>query len=203
MSKALWTVAGLATLVAVLAVIALLDVEPRARVATAGAACRELLTTTERTAARSPRLGRSSSRAGRAPVPFDARTGRIADRAVLTFPFGRSREPMVRRQAFAVPEDMRRNLVTIAAPFADLATTEGRPIPNVQVSGYITRRGPGRTVLAAVCVNPAAPQRVPAGTYTGTAKVGVGERLKTMNLTVRVGAGAGKDEATATPDGVG
>lgn len=155
--------------------------------------CRELLTVPERGVAQPRRNVRRQARsAERAPIPYDGVTGEEVGNATLRFSIADVRRPVMRRQAFALPRAMRAARVRVHAPWADLATADGRAIPNAQVAAYVSRRGPARTVLAAICVNPSSPTRLEPGTYDGTARVGVGKRLKTVKLSVDV-------EATPTP----
>lgn len=166
----------------------------------AGRVCRELLTVPERAVAQArPKVEKAARSPTRAPIPYDGATGEEVKDATLRFSIADARRPVMRRQAFAVPKAMRPGRVRVHAPWADLATADGRVIPNAQVAAYVTRRGPARTVLAAVCVNPASPTKLEPGTYDGTAKVGVGKRLKTLRLSVAVQAAATPEPEEAGP----
>jgi hypothetical protein len=120
------------------------------------------------------------------PVPIDSQGEPVAGSVQLTFTFGSDREPMTRRQAFLLPEGMSPSAVTATVPFQDVTDQDGRPLADAHLRGVVQHTGPGRVVTLAISVDPDAPEEMRAGTYTGTALVGVGDRMTPVTLQATV-----------------
>jgi hypothetical protein len=141
-----------------------------------------------RRARRPQRNPRSAARrAARRPRPVNDRNESLAGLAQLNYRFAAYRRAMVRHQPFLVPAGMRTRDVTVTVPFSDIIDDDERPLDPRQVRATVTRRGPGRLVTVAICVNPQLPREMRGGTYTGAALVGTGSRVTpiTLEATVR------------------
>ena len=121
-----------------------------------------------------------------APRAVDPEGKPIAGAVELAFPFGREREPMTRLQAFQIPADMSLAAVTATVPFQDVTDEDGRPLAPSHLRAIVSPTGPGRVVTLSVCLDPDEPSEMRAGTYTGTALVGVGERFTSVTLEATV-----------------
>jgi hypothetical protein len=144
-------------------------------------------TTPRRRAERRRRLARRADRrAARRPRPVNDRNEPLAGVAQLNFRFDDSRRPIVRHQPFLIPPGMRLRDVTVTEPFSDILDTDERPLDRRQIRATVTRRGPGRLVTVAVCINPQLPGEMRGGTYTGAALVGSGSRVTTITLEATV-----------------
>jgi hypothetical protein len=120
------------------------------------------------------------------PRAVDSQGEPIAGAVELTFTFGSGREPITRRQAFLIPEDMSPGAVTTTVPFQDVTDEDGRPLPDSHLRAVVEHTGPGRVVTLSVCLDPDTPQEMRAGTYTGTALVGVADRVTPVALRATV-----------------
>jgi hypothetical protein len=116
------------------------------------------------------------------PQPVDPQGEPVAGSAQLVFTFGTGRDAITRRQAFLLPADMDPARVTVTLPFQDVIDDEGRPLAPTHLHAVVGRAGPGKLVTIAFCVNPSAPEEMDAGTYTGTALVGVDDRVSAVTL---------------------
>jgi len=123
---------------------------------------------------------------GEDPRPVDARAEVREGAAGVRFAFGDGRAPLVRRQAFLLPQDMDPRDVRVTIPFGDSADGEGQPLPAGHVRAQVVGLGPGRLVSVGVCVNPQLPRELAGGTYTAGALVGAGERFAPMSVEVTV-----------------
>lgn len=105
----------------------------------------------------------------------------------LNYPFGSSRDPILHRETFRVPADMKLDDVAVTVPFGEMAEVgSGRPLPPGHVLAAVNAPGPGRLVAVSICVNPVHPREMPAGTYVGTALIGVDDRQTPVTLRVTV-----------------
>ena len=134
----------------------------------------------------SPSDTSSASADDSGPLPIDPQGEPVAGSVQLSYAFGSSREPMTRRQAFLVPDDMSPSAVTATVPFQDVTDQDGRPLSDAHLRGVVQHTGPGRVVTLAVCLDPDTPEEMRAGTYTGTALVGVGDRVTPVTLQATV-----------------
>ena len=120
------------------------------------------------------------------PRPVDTQGEPVAGAVELTYAFGPERAPITRRQAFLIPEDMNPNAVTATVPFQDVIDEHGRPLSAAHLRAVVEPTGPGRVVTVAICLDPDSPTEMRAGTYTGTALVGVGERVAPVTIQATV-----------------
>ncbi len=114
------------------------------------------------------------------PQPVDPQGEPVAGSAQLVFTFGTGRDAMTRRQAFDRPRTWTTR-VTVTLPFQDVIDDEGRHSP----PRTCTRSAPWRPRQAGddrVLREPGRAVGDGRGTYTGTALVGVDERVSAVTL---------------------
>lgn len=120
------------------------------------------------------------------PQAVDAEGEPVAGAAQLLYPFGADRDAITRRQAFLIPEDMNADRITVTLPFQDVTDGAGRPLTPAHLRAVVRPMGPGRLVTVSLCLNPTHPSEMRAGTYNGTALVGVDERVAPVTLQATV-----------------
>jgi hypothetical protein len=187
---AVWAIAAVVSVLAIVAVVATVDVAGD----TGPADCRAALDgDTDATVSRARR--RFSGGAGKSggltaasvPQSIDVQGQATQGVAELKFPFGRSREPMLRHQTFRLPPDLPAAVVRVAAvnqvQSSDSRTTPAR---GGQLIGQVTRAGPGRLITVAACIDPSHPSEALPGSYTGGLLVGKGERLASLSLEAEI-----------------
>lgn len=120
------------------------------------------------------------------PQAVDAQGQPVAGAAQLVFVFGSDRDAITRRQAFLLPEGMKAEDITVTLPFQDVVDDEGHPLTPAHFRAVVGPAGPGLLVTIAFCLNPMTPSEMDPGTYTGTAFVGVDERVSAVSLQATV-----------------
>ena len=120
------------------------------------------------------------------PRAVDAEGEPIAGAVQLAFTFGSDREPITRKQAFLIPEDMPLSAVTATVPFQDVTDADGKPLAASHLRAVVSHTGPGRVVTLSICLDPDRPTEMRAGTYTGTALIGDGERVTPVDVQATV-----------------
>jgi hypothetical protein len=156
---------------------------------TATARARPTRRAARRAAARRRQAARASQFAAPAtglPRAIDAEGKPIAGAAQLVFKFDTHHDPITRVQAFLIPRDMAPSAVTATVPFQDVTDGSGRPLSASHLRAVVRHTGPARVVTVALCLDPDAPSEMRAGTYTGTALVGVNARVTPVTLQATV-----------------
>jgi hypothetical protein len=131
-----------------------------------------------------PASGGGAASAEDRPQPVDGGGHPVKGVPEMAFKFGRDREPMVLHQPIRLPAGMNPAPDLVSAPFGDVVSEDGRPLPGGQIRGYLTPSGEVTTVT--ICVNPGLATMFEPGSYTGTAVVGRGERTMALPLRVTV-----------------